>query len=370
MKYWTISIFLCTSTLLISQISIHNDEFNDPLTINNWKDINVEEAWGINQLEWISIDDSLSGHMQLAPITSSWYNEYRGAYMYKQIEGDFVLTIKMNSSARDGVSVPSSAYSLAGIFARIPQDYPNGALGEGGWENNQQNYIFLSSGRANNQTTQLEVKSTVNSSSTLSITDIDTAAVQLRLARSGPILLLLYRLEGADQDWIVHQRYLRNDFPELIQLGIVSYTDWDKVSSYTAMFHNEHELTEALDPDPSNDPDLEFNPDLIANIDFYRLDSLVIPAELENVDLYNEATDEELLGFLGYDSDVFCPDSLVVYEDVVDVYQLNLQADNMVVQSVFSNEMNAHLKADQITLDQGFELELGSSLNISIENCQ
>ena len=65
------SIYLLLLGLVIAipcfgQIQLLNDEFNDARSIVNWKDINVEEGWGIDQWDWVSINDSTQGKLQLA----------------------------------------------------------------------------------------------------------------------------------------------------------------------------------------------------------------------------------------------------------------------------------------------------------------
>jgi hypothetical protein len=46
--------------MCFGQIQLLNDEFEDSRSLVNWHNINIEEEWGIEQLEHYSIDDSIS----------------------------------------------------------------------------------------------------------------------------------------------------------------------------------------------------------------------------------------------------------------------------------------------------------------------
>ena len=302
-------LLLLISTLGTSQLQLLNDEFNNGSSITNWSDNNLIEGWNIQQLAWHNINDSLAGNFQIAPHTCAWFNEWRGPMMYKLVSGDFVVTTEVLVTNRNGVSVPSSIFSLAGILIRSPLSYTNG---QAGWSSGEQNYIFLSVGTADNTCTpspcvgQLEVKTTVNSNSTLSITDIPDTHVQLRFARIDSAFIILYR-HVAGGNWIVHQRYNRPDFPDTLQVGFTTYTDWPKVQGVGVNFHNNNVLIPGVANDPQ--PGVGFNPDLIANFDFYRIDSVTCPITINCNALTNSGmvSTNDLLGFLGYDSTPYCP---------------------------------------------------------------
>ena len=114
------------------------------------------------------------------------------------------------------------------------------------------------------------------------------------MARIDNTVLTLRQIPG--QDWVVHQRYSRPDMPDTLQVGLVSYTDWEKASDFDEFFHNSNKLSESgVDPTPGE----AFNPDLVAGFEFARYVRPQIPTELEGVDLLNGATDAQLLSFLG-----------------------------------------------------------------------
>ncbi|MFT6809807.1 MAG: hypothetical protein ACJA01_003045 [Saprospiraceae bacterium] len=94
----------------------------------------------------------------------------------------------------------------------------------------------------------------------LSITNIPTTHVQLRFARMGSHFVILYRVMPTG-DWIVHQRYNRNDFPDTLQVGFTTYTDWNKVEAVGHIFHNQNVLIPGVTSYPA--PAEHYSPDLI-----------------------------------------------------------------------------------------------------------
>ena len=168
--------------------------------------------------------------------------------------------------------------------------------------NNGENFVFLSLGYGNeayangeNQFS-LEVKTTRNSASDLELTALgaDASVAEVQIARIGTDVFTLYRLPG--EDWQVHRRFSRPDMPGTLQVGLVTYTDWEKANDFDPFYQNSNVLTpDGFDPTPGQ----AFNPDLVAGFDYARYVSLSVPESLSGIDLLNDATDEQLLSFLG-----------------------------------------------------------------------
>jgi len=355
---------MCTSH---AQIQLLNDEFENASTLHaNWQNINDVEGWNAEHLETHNINTSSPGELYMMPYTSSWYQDYRGTLIFKNISQDFVLTTEVSTTNRAGTGLPSSTFSLAGLMIRSAIDYPNGAIND--WQPNSENYIFMAAGYANSGSgPHFEVKNTVNGNSNLQITDIPTANnVQIRIAKIGGAIIVMFRLPS--QNWTVHRRYDRSDFPTNIQIGFVTYTDWPKVSSYNPYFHNSNVLNPSLSPDPSN---VAFNPDLIGRFDFARFDDVVIPSQLTGVNLVSQASDADLLSFLGYSTGPYCP----VTEDIQETIVMNQIAELSVSQDLTANnliETSAEVlytAETSIELDLDFEVIIGASFTAEIADC-
>lgn len=224
--------------------------------------------------------------------------------MYRMVSGDFVLTTRVRVTNRDENDIPGSNYSLGGVMVRNPSSLTTGSAG---WVAGQEDYIFLSIGFAatNHPTCQgcpgphFEAKSTINSNSMLQVSSVDTNEAIIRLVRLAPYVLVLYQFPG--DPWVVHQRYLRADLEDTLQAGMVTYTDWNKVFTYEPLFHNGHVLNEDLDPDPSSNPGMPFDPDVITRYDYFDFHPTMMPAAWTGLDLTDEGDvpDNAVLSFFG-----------------------------------------------------------------------
>lgn len=306
----------------VDDIAGLSDEFNDANTLPAWYEVNQTEGWGAAgaQLNVWDVNTTQPGQMVMQPHSVVWYEDWRGPLVFKEITGDFVVTTRMQITDRDdiggsdGDNVPSDGqFSLGGLMIRTPRNIVNGAddwvpgsHAEDG-TNTGENYIFLSMGHttgANNFS--FEVKTTRNSTSNLEITPLgqNPNEVELRIARIGSSVIALYRLAG-ETDWTVHRRYTRSDMPETLQVGMVTYSDWEKANDLAPIDHNGSVVAPGQIADPS--PWQPFNPDLTAAFDYTRFQRPELPVALQGVDLVNAATNQQLLSFLG-DAVVVDPD--------------------------------------------------------------
>jgi len=364
-----IIIFLYQIPLVISQIQLLNDEFNDSRSLINWNNINIVENWGIEQLEHYSINDSITGKLVMIPRTASWFGGWRGPLLYREVSGNFVVTIKVDAVGRDS-SMPAWDFNLAGIMIRHVRAYPNGALGTGGWSAADNNYMFLSIGAAGAHNScpgcsapNFEVKNTTDGTSNLRVIEVDTLSTQIRVARSDSAFVIMYRLE-TDQTWVVHQRYARSDFPDTIQVGLVTYTDWQKVFSYAPATHNQ---TQIEGSECNSGPDC--NPDIVGQFEFIRFDSLNVPMGIgSDFTDTNDVTDSELLSFLSYDSEHYCP-SVQLIDAPIDsnTYQLVQASESIVMSdSVMNNSVLVLSAPDSVNLMNDFTS--GQNTIIEIDN--
>ena len=379
--YWGVGCFLVFLSLTLplqAQVQLLNDEFGDAATLSNWININEEENNPITQLESYNINDSMAGHFFIKPFTVSWFDEYRGAFLFKYISGDFILTTEVTTTGHDGSSLPSSDFSLAGLMIRTPVDNPDPDLD---MLTGQQNFVFMALGQAQGPSWNFEIKNTCHSNSCLNIDSITTNISKIRLVRRGNEIVVLSQLEGSN-DWEVRNRYDRNcstcngcncnsPFPDTVQIGFVAYTDWPKVNSYTYAFHNTHTLhPDSLVMDPT--PGVPFDPDIIANFDFARFDSLVIPPAHQADNLADPAdiSDMELISFLGFDSEAYCPPSFHTY-DPIQTHFLEMRAEQVLTSSsVISGQAQVLFGAsNEISLSDGFEVNSGAVFEIDMTGC-
>lgn len=275
-----------------------SDEFDDPDTLTHWLRNETVEGWGGSKLEQWDIATTTPGHMRLMPYASSWYEDFTGAYAYKEVTGDFVLTTRLDVTNRAGTGRPSSDFSLAGLMVRAPRGLTNAAPqpdaapatmlpwpppGEGEanhyttpWQPDTENYLFLSFGFGNTTLTSpdplnpnrwhYEVKSTEDGVSTLyprthGVPE-NEPVVTLQMVRRGSTFLLLRR--HGEEPWIIENVFER-DLPETLQVGLTTYTDWSTVSAGWDFSHPQIPFHQ------NRIVNLGGNPDLIADVDFVRI---------------------------------------------------------------------------------------------------
>ncbi len=274
-----------------------SDEFDKTCDLSDWINIETTEGWDNSHLESFDVNLSNPGKLTMMPWTTAWYASRRSNLLYKEVSGDFVFTSEVTAMNKTGDDQPSSAYSLAGLMIRTPKVVTaNGPIGD-------ENYVFLSIGTASsNAVGQFEIKNTVNSNSSLNITNIGTTTAQIRMVRVGGAIVVMYRLPGGE--WEIRNRYNRSDMPVNVQVGFVTYTDWDKVNTYSIEFHNENTLNADLDPDPSDDQNQAFNPDIIGQFEYGRFTEAVIDPTYAGSNFWTDTQvpDEVIIDMFGYDS--------------------------------------------------------------------
>lgn len=294
-----LAAMLVTISLPVTQaaddLAVLSDEFENASTISDWQRIHLVEGWNADQLRVWDIDATQPGRMVLEPYTSSWYENYRGALVFKEVTGDFVISAEVHVDDRDpgdGNMIPASDYSLGGLMIRTPRAITNPATQ---WTPGGENYVFLSLGNGNavGASFQFEVKTTINSVSTLILEDTNSPTATIQIARIGGDVIALYRLPNGP--WIVHRRYDRDDLPATLQAGPVSYTDYAGTVFYSGG-----------DPYTQNSTvitDAGSNPDIVAGYEYVRFARPQVPAELVGQDLgpnnTTNAPDSLLLTFLG-----------------------------------------------------------------------
>lgn len=271
-----------------------SDEFDNAATLSDWQRVYQTEGWGFDQLEQWDINQSDPGRMTMMPYTSSWFQEWRGVQVYKQVTGDFVVTTDVEPTSRSGSGPPNRQFSLSGIMVRAPRnDITNGRAD---WTPNGENYIFLSMGAASQAgTPQFEVKTTMNSASNLEITPGGSRA-RIQVARLGSAFIVLRQIDNSQ--WEVHRRYHRPDLPSTMNVGLTTYTDWGTCNAVGFEYHNTNRLVGSHPRLTGGN--VTASPDLIARFDYVRYRRPAVPANLVGHNFVDpvQVTDAELLAFL------------------------------------------------------------------------
>ena len=221
-------------------------EFENLSDIQEWKQHSPEgfaPKW-----EDPEVDD---GMLVLKPYASTWYNDYQGGHLYKEVTGDFELTTRLRVTGLEG-GVPSKSFSLAGIMARAPRDFTAETFTYA-----KENWVFITTGSAQPVgTQQYETKATKNSLSALELHDAPIGWVDLRMLRVGHTFTLSAKPADTD-DWEQHRVVELEDMPTMLNVGLIAYSNWNAVAATT------------LDYNELGAP--SWSPDLIAHVDWVRL---------------------------------------------------------------------------------------------------
>ena len=218
------------------------------------------------------------------PVASTWYNSRTGSLAFKEVTGDFVATVRLEASRRNGQpGRPTSNYTWAGMMVRAPRALSNAAPvpdpGPGvvlpwppdgsyttEWNYQPENYLYLASGYGTTATSgnpdlwHFESKLTTNSMSDFygGIGGIpeNENVTHLQIVRAGQAFMLLRR--HGDGTWILQERYTAPNLPATVQLGLTAYTDYNSIAGLHDFHHNRIAPTGG-------------NPDIVGDFDFFRI---------------------------------------------------------------------------------------------------
>lgn len=241
-----------------------SDEFNAASHLSTWKNLSTVEGWP-DQIQMMNVNAAAPGSLYLVPYTSTWFEEYHGVFLFKEIAGDFMATTHIKANGKH-TPVPTSAFSLTGIMARTPRD----GLTPATWTPGHENWVFITTGvgHAEQGEPQIETKTTLNSASDLRLIPSSTDWVDLRVVRVGQTFVMLYRLPGAS--WQLSRCFDRPDMPQRLQVGLNAYTDWLPIDS---QFNgNEGAFNRVLLTGPQT------HPDLVVRDDYIRFSRPPVPA--------------------------------------------------------------------------------------------
>jgi hypothetical protein len=174
-----------------------SDEFDSSASLANWQVMQGEVIDGAPARYSIE-----NGELVVHAAHSKWIDDQHAFYLWKDVNGDFVATVRLAVSGEQG-PVPTANWSLAGLLVRSPQT-------------SSENWINLTVGQARGRSV-FERKSTRSTSSILVLNPAAAGWLELRQVRIGNRFYLLRRADGGK--WIVHWTYIRRDLPTRLQVG-------------------------------------------------------------------------------------------------------------------------------------------------------
>jgi regulation of enolase protein 1 (concanavalin A-like superfamily) len=261
-----------------------SDEFDQAGTLAQWKDLATVEKFP-SKVARLDINTSSPGQLYIEPYTSTWFEDYRGVFLYKEVTGDYMVTARVRASGKAS-DTPTSIFSLSGLMSRAPRNITMDS-----WTPHGENWLFIATGYGNGgiDGPQFETKTTTNSASDLWLTPSRADWVNLRVLRLGEVFLMLYRFTGGP--WTLSRCFDRPDLPQTLQVGVHAYTDWNTI---TTRYPD--------DPEGFNRATLtgpDTHPDLIARDDYVRFQRPAFPGALKARVAAGAATVEDILNSLG-----------------------------------------------------------------------
>lgn len=228
-----------------------SDEFNDEKSLVNWKQFHEVEGWR-TMIKTLDVNKTTAGSLHLEPLVSGWYEDYQGAFLFKEVTGQFLVTTRVKARGRE-TEMPTALWSLAGLMARAAR--PDATKDK--WQPRGENWMFFTTGIADPiGQSVFETKSTANSKSNLKLRPAKSGWVELGMARVRGAFILLYRYDG-DAKWTVQERFHRRDMPRTLQVGINAYSGGST--------HEEQDYFKFNTIQSKNG-----KPDLIFNVDYIR----------------------------------------------------------------------------------------------------
>ena len=187
-----------------------SDEFENLTSISNWKVFNIEENLP-NKIKNININETEKGCLFIEPYTSCWYAGYNGIYLFKDIEGDFIISTKLKIEGKKD-ELPMNKWSIAGLLIRQAIDTT--------FSQNEklENWVYINTGRGKEPEWVIDSKYTINSKSTFINTKSKSDWIELRIVRIHSLFITMYKFPN--EKWTIYQKYLLDKLPNKLQSGI------------------------------------------------------------------------------------------------------------------------------------------------------
>ncbi|NUP04407.1 MAG: hypothetical protein HOV96_00560 [Nonomuraea sp.] len=222
------------------EVGSASGEFADAAELAVWSKLSDTEK-DVDRIAKLDVNKTVKGALYLEPKTSTWFDGFRGPFVYQELAGDIVMHARVKVAGKKGAK-PARKFSLGGLMAREPGSYA------------KPNWMSVTTGTAD-QSGQVEAKFTQDGGSKPVEVPVKSGWVDLVLARMGRVAVALYKEDGGA--WKVARRWPSN-LPEVLQWGVTAYTDWD---SYGTL---------KKDATKANAKQIKGTPDLKLTVDFVR----------------------------------------------------------------------------------------------------
>ncbi|MDP9143910.1 MAG: hypothetical protein M3N43_04310 [Actinomycetota bacterium] len=204
------------------ELAALDDEFTGAASLGQWQWHHAVEGWP-DLMQSAAIDSSGGqGQLVLEPQVSSWYDNWHGPLLFKEVDGDFDVVTRVDAQGLEG-SLPGTPWSLTGLMARRPL-----AAGAAGWSLGLEDWVFITSGIGLELGLPVvETKTTILGDSELHLLPACAGWIDLRLVRAGGYFMALSRCPG--EGWVVRARMTRFDLPPTMQVGLTAYSGYDQM---------------------------------------------------------------------------------------------------------------------------------------------
>lgn len=198
-----------------------SDEF-DGTALTGWTRFDEAMGWP-DKIKALDVGRTAPGVLHLEPYHSAWVRDLYAPFLFREVRGDFDVRARVRVRGRDG-DIPGGTWSLGGLMARVPNRSTAAS-----WTPRAENWHFITTGVGHVAGEPMtETKGTYNSHSSLKLRPFPSGWVELRLVRTGMVLIALARPEG-ETEWQVRDRFYRMDSHPVMQVGLVAYTTSDDV---------------------------------------------------------------------------------------------------------------------------------------------
>jgi hypothetical protein len=267
-----------------SNLSALNDEFNDAKTLSNWKIFSETEKWP-NRIDKIDINSTLAGHLYLVPTFGGWWNGFQGAFIYKEVSGDFLITSKLMVKGKK-TPLPTVAWNRGGILVRKAGDLTIDP------KDRKENFVHIMTGvdgkknfvvyTGNSKDNDYEWANTSDPNQKESI------YVELGILKAGDVFISIYKV--GNQDWKILKKTFRSDLKDIkLQIGITGCAEpYDKTGTWLNSTYSAYDFNKQVLPS-------ELPADVQMFVDYFRIYNINLPAEDKNSIIENSLTDKKLL---------------------------------------------------------------------------